>query len=318
MLRKILFIVLLAGIPAACGLKPDDPAPTPYPPDYLPTVIYLTAESINSTRVAQTVAAYTPTSLPTFTPSPIPPTPLPSLTPTALPGAQPGAIQIGSPGPMSRAVSPLEVRTTVQTEKNTSVQIALYGEDGGLIYRDLLQIPNASSGEYIYDRIPFQIRLPAEDGILQITTRNGSGVLLALNTVHILLLSSGMSQINPPGNEIYERASLETPRYEGTISGGVLVVRGIYQPVNLQPVILELIDASGKSLQANRVLTFSSTALQSIDTTIPYKVSGPTAAYLVIHQQDDQLSDPVLLSTQASNVLVGPAYLYSLYITLNP
>jgi hypothetical protein len=68
-------------------------------------------------------------------------------------------------------------------------------------------------------------------------------------------------------------------------------------------VILELVGQDGKIL-VQRVLNFSGTDWQPFDTTLPYQVTGETAARLFIHQDD--------------NVIDGPAYVYSQPLTLNP
>ncbi|MGA7195416.1 MAG: hypothetical protein WBW94_17495 [Anaerolineales bacterium] len=318
MLRKIILLASLAGLLAGCAFQSDSPAPTSYPANYLPTVIYLTAQSIHATSIVQTAAAITPTLTPTFTPSPIPPTPTASDTPTPLPGMSLGAIQITSPGPMSKVISPLEVHTTLVTEKNSTVEFKLFGEDGSEINEQLFRVTGPSSSFYLPWKTTFQIRAAAEDGFLQVTTRDETGVLMALSTVQVLLLSSGVSEINPPGNTIYERVALETPHYEDTISGGALTVKGTYMPYNTQTLFFELIDINGKSLNANRQLSLMGSSSQSIDTTIPYKVDSSTPAYLVIHQEDDVLKNPVYLANHQNEVLVGPVYIYTQLITLNP
>jgi len=292
--------------------------PTPYPADYLPTVIYLTAQSMHATSAIQTAAAVTPSLTPTFTPSPIPPTPTATATSTPPPGMSSGAIQITSPGSMSKVISPMEVRMSVEAGKNTKVYVALYAEDGSLLDDQLLNLLVPSSGEYVFVKFPFEIRAAAETGILQVTTRDSTGVLMALNTVRVLLLSSGLSQINPPGNNIYERIALETPSPQAIASGGVLAVKGVYLPFNSQPLVLELVDGNGKSLNASRVLMITDSDSQIIDTTIPYKADSPTQAYLVIHQQDDVLKDAVLFSRQYPVPWLGPVYVYTQAITLDP
>ena len=318
MFRKIILLVSLSGLLAGCAFQGTSSAPTPYPADDLPTVIYLTARSIHATSALQTAAAITPTLTPTLTPSPIPLTPTATDTSTPPPGMALGAIQITSPGPMSKVISPLEVRMSVMAVKNTKVYTALYDEYGNKLNDQLINLSNASSGEYVFVKFSFEIRAAAEIGILQVTTRDDTGVLMALNTVRVLLLSSGISQINPPGNNIYERVALETPSPQATISGSVLTVKGVYSPFNSQPLILELVDVNGKSLNAGRVSTITDSDSQTINTTIPYKADSPTQAYLVIHQQDDILKDPVLFSNQYPIPWLGPAYVYTQLVTLNP
>ena len=318
MLRKLFVLASLFGLLAGCAFQGDSSAPTPYPADYLPTVIYLTSQSIHSTTIAQTAAAVTPTLVPSLTPSPILPTPTASTVPTPLPGMQPGAIQITSPGPMSRIVSPLEARLSVVSQKDTKVYIALYGEDGSLLADRLLNIPNTSSGEYVFAKLSFEIRAAGETGILQVTTRDNNGVLMALDTVRVLLVSDGVSQINPPGNTVYERVALETPSYKAAVSGGVLTIKGTYLPFNLQLLVLELVDIYGKSLNANTQVDITGLDSQVINKTLSYKVDAPTQAYLVIHQADDVLNNSVFFSHQYPIPWVGPAYVYTELITLSP
>ncbi len=318
MFRKILLLASLTGLLASCAYQGGSSIPTPYPPNYLPTVIFLTAQSIHATSAIQTNAAVTPSLTPTFTPSPIPPTPTATDTSTPPPGMSLGAIQITSPGSMSKVISPMEVRMSVEAGKNTEVYVALYAEDGSLLDDQLFNLLIPSSGEYVFTKFPFEIRAAAEIGILQVTTRDSTGVLMALNTVRVLLLSSGVSQINPPGNNIYERVALETPSPQATTSGGVLTVKGVYSPFNSQPLVLELVDVDGKSLNASRVLTITDSNSQTINTTIPYKADSPTPAYLVIHQQDDVLKDAVLFSHQYPVPWLGPAYVYTQSIILDP
>jgi len=212
----------------------------------------------------------------------------------------------------------MQVHVAVAAVKNTKVYIALFGEDGKLLDDQLVSLALPSSGEYVFAKFPFEIRAAAEIGIIQVTTRDSSGVLMALNTVRVLLVSSGVSQINPPGNNIYERVALETPAIHATVTGGVLTVKGVYVPFNSQPLILELVDENGKSLNASRVLELQNSGSQTINTTIPYKVDGETPAYLVIHQQDDLLKDAVQLSSQYPVPWLGPAYVYTQPIILQP
>jgi hypothetical protein len=320
MLRKLFILAFLFGLLAGCTFQGNSPVPTPYPANYLPTVIYLTAQSIHSTAIAQTASAVTltPTLTPSLTPSPILPTPTASTVPTPLPGMQTGAIQIISPGPDSKVVSPLEARLSVVSQKDSKVYIALYGEDGSLLYDELINLPNTSSGQYVFAKFPFEIRAAGEIGYLQVTTRDNNGVLMALNTVRVLLLSNGVSQITPPGNTIYERVALETPSYKAVVSGGVLQIKGTYLPFNLQQVVLELVDVYGRSLNASRIVNVTSLDTQVIDKTLPYKVDASTPAYLVIHQSHDVLKNPVFFSHQYPIPWNGPAYVYSELITLNP
>jgi hypothetical protein len=298
--QKFLFIVFASIFLAGCALPgANNVIPTPYPAGYMPTVIYLTAQSINATISA----GITPTITPTETPTDIPPTPAPTITPTPAPGFSLAAIQINKPGPSSRLVSPIDVQIVAVAGDSKKVEVDLFGEDGRLLGRTVKVVEGHPTGDFLSLKIPFEIRAAAEIGAIQVSTRDHLGIIQSLDTVRVLLLSNGDSQITPAGNTIYERVSLYNLTLKSVISGGVLTLNGQITPYNHQPVILELISEAGTSLGL-RVLTFPKLDQQQFSTTIPYKISGPTPARIYIHEADD--------------VLKGPVYIYSQPIMLNP
>jgi hypothetical protein len=204
---------------------------------------------------------------------------------------------------MSRIVSPVEVHAMVTVDDGYKVETALYDEGGQVISRPALLVFSRAGSFPLSVKIPFQIRAAGETGTVQISTKDGHGRLVSLNSVRELLLSSGTSQITPPGNIIYERVAFYDLPPDSHISGGILAVKGSYTPVNHSPVILELVTDDGKSLGL-RVLDLPGSEAQYFATTIPYKVTQETAARLYLYQDDD--------------VIQGRAYLYSQPIALEP
>lgn len=295
----------LFGLLAACSplaAPTSSPIPTPFPPEHLPTIIALTAESANISAT-ETVIALTPTQAPTETLEPtLSPTPMPTSTQTTIPGHEPAAIQIFAPGPMSKVTSPITLRMKVVSGESERIQIDLYGEDGRLLTRIPKQLRTSHDGVDQSIKVPFEIRAAAELGRITVSTKDKAGRMQALNSVRVLLLSSGNNEINPPGNPS-EPVGVVIPRLEEPVSGGVLTVHGDVWPFNLQPVILELIDPAGKSLGL-RILTVEHTDPQLIDTTVPYDISEPVSARLIIRQDDDRIT--------------GIFYVYSQEVLLNP
>ncbi|HET9589171.1 MAG TPA: hypothetical protein VFO91_10320 [Anaerolineales bacterium] len=302
MKRSVILLFSLLGLLFACAPPSASPIPTPFPPEYLPTVIALTADAANLSAT-ETVIALTPTLPPTRTPRPtLSPTPMPTFTETTIPSHAPAAIRIFAPGPMSRVVSPISLRMKIVSGKSERIQIALYGEDGRLLSREVKQVRTSHDGVDQTIRIPFEIRAAAELGRITVSTEDELGRMQALNSVRVVLLSSGNNEINPPGNPS-EPVGVFSPALKEASSGGVLNVRGDVWPFNLQPVILELIDPTGRSIGL-RIITVENIHPQLFETSIPYRVSEPTTARLTIRQDDDRIS--------------GLFYLYSQEVVLNP
>jgi hypothetical protein len=300
--RNLPVLACLVAVLAACAAPTASPIPTAYPPDYLPTVIALTADSAN--RLGTEVAlALSPTIQSTDTPEPTSsPVPRATFTPTTIPSHRPAAIQIFAPGPMSKVTSPVTLRMNIVAGESEKVQVDLYGEDGRLLTRNVKQVPTSGRGVPQQIRIPFEIRAAAEVGRLTVSTTDKEGRIQSLNSVRLLLLSAGVNEINPPGNPS-EPVGVFSPLPEEAVSGGVLSVRGDIWPFNLNPVILELLGPEGRSMGL-RILNITHLDPQLFETTIPYEVEEPTLARLTIRQDDDRID--------------GLFYLYSQEVMLNP
>lgn len=302
MTLRLFTIASLLAILAGCAPATASPIPTPYPPEYLPTVIALTADAANvaATQAEQTAIAGQP---PIDTPTPSrTPTPRPTFTITTIPSHRRSAIQIQTPGPMSKVISPINLRMNIIVGESEKAQIDLYGEDGRLLSRISKKVPRSGEGVMQTIKIPFEISSAAEVARITVSTADKAGRLQALNSVRVLLLSSGVNELTTPGNPD-EPFGVVSPTLKDTASGGVLHVRGDVWPFNLNPIFFELIDPNGKSLGL-RVLTVDKLDPQLYDTSIPYKVEDPTLARLTIRQSDDRID--------------GLFYVYSQEILLNP
>jgi len=311
MKRNIFLLTSLLGLLVGCASPTSSPIPTPYPPEYLPTIIAMTAEGANL-AATETAFASIPTGEPTLslepTESPEPPTPtlsptpLPTFTPTAIPEHRRARIQMLAPGPMSKVISPIQLKMDVIAGDSSTVQIDLFGEDGRLLSRMLRRVIPNQSGTYEFIKIPFEIPGAGELGRVTVSTTDKAGRIVALNSVHVLMISSGSNEINPAGNPA-ESVGVFSPRLSEQAFGGNLNVRGDVWPFNLQPVILELLDPEGKPMGL-RIVTVNGLNPQLFETTIPYQVNVPTPAILSIRQDDDRIS--------------GLFYVYSQEILLNP
>ncbi len=284
---------------AACVSPEPSAAPTLLPTALIPTVIAQTAE-------AAIRASWTPTPTITPTPSPTPtatPVPLPSPTPTLPPPFPTAQIQILAPGPMSRVSSPLVLRLRIFPADSMTANITLYGEDGHLLSQTRERFYIFSrSGILKTIRLPFQLKLVAERGTLQIQTDTRYGVVRSLVTQPLLLLSLGESVLTPPMPP-FERLFLASPAPEAQILGGLLAIQGVYYPLNFNPLRVELLTEKNELL-ALEELPVPTLDLWSFSLILPYQVTENTPAWIRFSQRDDRL--PI------------PAYIYSRPILLFP
>lgn len=302
MKRTLLLIASLLGLLVGCAAPTASPIPTAYPPEYLPTVIAMTVAA-GSVQASETALALTPIVIPSDTPAPTrTPTPRATLTATTIPGHDPATIQIFAPGPMSKVASPVILKMHIIAGSSGKIQIDLYGEDGRLLTRNKKSLAPGGKGADQQIKVPFELPGNAEVGRLTVSTLDKQGRMESLKSVRLLLLSSGNSEITPPG-DLSEPIGVFNPKAGESISGGVVYVKGDLWPFNLNPVFVELIDPEGKSI-AVRIVSVKDVNPHLLETTLPYKVFVPTAARLIIRQDDDRIN--------------GLFYVYSQEVLLNP
>ncbi len=303
MRHRLLLLASLLGFLAGCVAPASSPIPTAIPPEFLPTVIAQTVESANIAGT-ETSIAFSALVTPTNTRRPTSTfTPAPTFTPTSIPGHKQAAILITSPGPMSKVVSPITLKMDIITGKSEIVQVDLFGEDGRLLTRTLKRnVPTSTRGVLQTIPISFEIRAAAELGRLSVSTQDEFGRMQSLNSIRLILLSSGIDELTTPGNPS-EPVRVFSPTSKDTASDGVLNLQMDLWPFSLQPVIVELIDPEGKSLGL-RIVSVNHINPQMVETTIPYHVSEPISARLTIRQDDDRIP--------------GMFYLYSQEVLLDP
>ena len=308
-MRRFLLTLTLLLLLTGCGLPGRDPLPTPYPADYIPTVIAMTAAAASAapdgliatpTVTAISLGGADPA---TQLPLVVPPT-LPAATATLALGATPlpGVLQISAPGPMSKVISPIVVRGPVMPGYGGVVRVELLGEDGRMLGRNLqrlytLNVPWAQ----LQIEMPFEIRAAAELGRLQVITEDEYGRTTAIYAVHLLLQSSGLNEITPlPDRQ--ERLQLIEPAPAAQVTGGILIVRGTFQPFNdFQPLVVELLRPDGVPLTSRMIELNGGGEFLA---TLGYQVRETAAYRLVLRQADDRIP--------------GTMYLYSQEVWLSP
>ena len=249
-----------------------------------------------------------PHPLPTDTPLPLPTLelpPTPDATSVSQPSVNSGAIQILSPGPLSKIVSSVEVHGFAVPGYENKGNLDLYGEDGRLLASQLLQLNTPYKWAIFYWNLTFHSRSAGELGRLSLSTKDEYGRVIAVNSVHLLLLSEGLSILNPPGN-LQERCVVDKPVAGQRLSGGVLRVSGKMRPNNNLPLTVSLIsrDAVVIGTQVVPISPAPDDGYVSFLVDLPYRIPDARWALLTVSQFDDRIS--------------GIMYLYSREIFLNP
>jgi len=244
----------------------------------------------------------TPT--PTTTSMPLLPTRTPTPLPTAgIPGA---AIQISIPGPLSRIISPLQLRANVRPGLDGKVRVELLGEDGRLLVRKIFNYGEAQGYVYVADALEFEISAAAETARLVVSTYDTFGRLYALQSVEVILLSIGEDDLNPPGSDLEAVLVLE-PLPNKLIQGGMLQVKGLARLSSEQPLLIELITAQGKVVgyRQGAVSVDPEGVYMPFSVEVPYTVNTPTWVRVVIRQENGGRIPGVVYATSLE-VLLSP------------
>lgn len=306
---KILLLASLLGLLSGCS-QGVNAAPTLYPPEYIPTVVAMTGQALLATSNAMT-AAVTLSVTPLPTETLIPSTVLPTATPTLAPGfTEYAQIRFIAPGPMSSLTSPLRLQLMLVSGRSEIVKIDLLSENGTLLQRGIEKVNRSLSGNYRSYEMAFEIRAVSEKGYIRISSKDDHGRIENLNTMPVLLYSIGDTQVNPVGNMIYERVSLDGLEDGDEVYGGVVNLKGRVWPFNETPVFIEMLLDNGTPI-SSRILNMQGIDTQEFETTLPYKVTEPTRVRLTFRQDSPDLgdSDPDLKKL---------IYVYTMELILNP
>lgn len=320
--------LVLPALLAGCSALADTEHATPYPTEYLPTVVALTLGASAGVRTppSETTGEYTHTPAPTTTipASQMPPpathtsqpvetaTPLVS-SPTAVPvdrtasptSAAPldipdALLMIRNLGPLSRVTSPLHLSAYVKTGASGRVLIELLGEDNRLLFRELKTIstvPVGGSAGFSMD-LEFEISAAAEAGRLRLSIADEYDRTTAVNSVPLILLSIGDSDIIPPV-DVLAPIDIQQPTRRALIQGGKVLVSGLARSGGLGTLMVKLLTTNGSEVGSRLVGVQTPTAggHGSFAIEVPYTVSQPTTVLLVVQEGAQSINDPIYLTS---------------------
>lgn len=272
------------------------PSATPTNKPATPTEILLAESTLTPTSepVESQTADLTPNSLST------PP------TATPLPEIPEGRVQIFKYGELSLVTSPIQVTAKLTSQVGKVVRVELYGEDGRLLARQVKifgtlpwQVGNVNTP------LDFEISSAAETARLVISVEDVFGRLIDVNSVNLILLSTGVTEVNPP-TALYQKIVIQQPAPKALIQGELVYVAGLAQPNKDLPLRVALIAEDGRVL-GQRLAGVNITAPGGYGffaAEVPYSITAATEVLLVVYEEGHPISDITYLSS--IKILISP------------
>ncbi len=327
---------LLLGLAGCSGLGAAD-LPTPFPTEYLPTVVAMTIEAgrIKPQEPEFLLRTVTPTSAdqsslnpptatftylePAVTPTPGQSLPSstaprrPSATPSATPGVPNAQVQILDPGPMSVVVSPLYLNAYLRAIPSGSLHIELWreprqcGEEAQPLVRDVQRF-NASPSPWVYVTQDLEFEVPGASvlGRVQVSTLDEHGRLVASASSDVILLAMGEADLNPSAS-LLAPINIQEPSPNKLIQGGSLQVSGEANVSSDESLLIELVARDGKVVGYRQafVVRPSGGGYGTFSSEVPYTVTEATWARVTVKELSTECI-PGILSAASLEVLLSP------------
>ena len=297
---------------ATPGNTPADFPPTS--PTHSPQAGTTQSQATPTPLANQQTATLSPTPSATSTPDlSATATPRSTRTPTVTrtPVNPAAGVQINSPGPMSRVASPLKLTGNIHTEASGNYRIELWieplqpGGEPRLLYREVQRIiSNPIDWLYLEQAIQFELTRVSEFGQLRISVYDPLGRAVSINSVDLILLSMGSSDITPPSPKT-EPIVIRQPTLNQLIVGGKLIVSGIVNPSE-DVMLVQLVTADGKVVGYQEVFVTASPDGSYVPYTVevPYQVETPTWVRLQVSESGTRITGIDHLSSV--QVLLSP------------
>jgi len=281
--------------PSPGGLTPNPhDSSTPLAPDQ--TATSNPALSATSTVVPSAAPNRRITFTPTITRTP----PIPNA-----------GVQISEPGPMSKVSSPIKLRANLRSVPSGTYIVELWieplhdGEEPRMLYKDVRRlISNPVDWVYLDESIQFELSRVSEFGQLRVSMYDTYGRPISINSVDLLLLSMGTSDITPSAVRT-ESIVIREPTPNQLIQGGKVIVSGLAMPAE-DFMLVELVAPDGTVVGYRQVFVTPSPdgSYVPFAVEVPYQVDAPTWVRLRVSESGTRIAGIEHLSSV--EVLVSP------------
>jgi hypothetical protein len=223
----------------------------------------------------------------------------PSSTATPFPPVPEARVQIYRLGELSLVTSPIQVTARLTSQFGKVVRVELHGEDGRLLARQV-KVFNTLPWHVasISVELDYEISAAAEVGRLIISAEDVYGRIIDLNSVNLVLLSTGVTELNP-ASALLESIFIQEPINKALIQGGLAYVSGLARPNGSLPLRIALITEDGKTV-GQRLAAVKIPIPGGYGTfaaEVPYTVTSITPALLVVYEEGQPISEMTHLSS---------------------
>ena len=151
----------------------------------------------------------------------------------------------------------------------------------------------------------FEISAAAELGRLVVSAEDSLGRLIEATSMDLVLMSQGMSEINPPTG-LQQRIIIHDPTEKSLIQTGKLIVSGRAKPATNQPLRAMLVGEDGKILgqRLAGIVTQIPGDYGVFIAEVPYSVTEVTPALLMVFEEGGPTSPYKYLTS--IQVLLAP------------
>jgi hypothetical protein len=145
----------------------------------------------------------------------------------------------------------------------------------------------------------------AENGWLQIVQEDSKGRIASVNSVDLLLLALGDSELND-APDTFEDIVIQAPRAKALIQGGNVRVTGLARMHSSQPLLIELETSDGKIVGTRQVSVtpIPGSTHGSFEIDIPYQVSSPSQVRIKVWEPSEKIHG--ILHLSSVEVLLSP------------